>query len=60
MAGKGRTEIVIVVKEKESIVNKESDDSSFAKMIDNGLNDSENGKLTSHGLVMEEIESWSK
>jgi len=61
---------VIAVKEKiNSIVNQQPDDSSyeeilreliFAKMIDNGLNDSKNGKLTSHALVMEEIESWSK
>ena len=61
---------MIAVKEKiNSIVNQQPDDSSyeeilreliFAKMIDNGLNDSKNGKLTSHALVMEEIESWSK
>jgi predicted transcriptional regulator len=61
---------VIAVKEKiNSIVNQQPDDSSFeeilrelvfAKMIDNGLADSDKGKLTSHKLVMEEIESWSE
>ena len=61
--------ITIAKKRINKIVQKQPDDSSydeivreliFAQMIDRGLQDSKEGKLTSHADFKKEIESWSK
>jgi len=62
--------MIAIAKEKISkIVKKQPDDSSFdeimrelifSQMIDRGLDDSENGRTTSHEGLKNEIESWSK
>ncbi len=62
--------MIVIAKEKISkIVEKQPDDSSFneimrelvfVQMIDRGLDDSKNGRVTTHENVKKEIESWSK
>lgn len=62
--------MIAVAKDKiGKIVEKQPDDSSYDEimrelilnqMIERGLDDSQNGKLTSHEDMQKEIESWSK
>lgn len=62
--------MIAIAKEKISkIVEKQPEDSSFdeimremifSQMIDRGVEDSENGIVTSHEVFKKEIESWSK
>ena len=61
--------VTIAKKRINKIIKEQPDDSSFdeiirelvfAQMIDRGLQDSKDGKLTSHEDLKKEIESWSK
>lgn len=62
--------MIAIAKEKiKEIVEKQPEDSSydeimkeliFAQMIERGLDDSENGRVTNHDDMKKEIESWSK
>lgn len=66
---KGRAMIAIAKEKISKLVEKQPDDSSyddimkeliFAHMIDRGLDDSNNNRITSHENMKNEIMSWSK